>query len=200
MTAWDAPLRQWFTILDEYEAAQSAPGEPDVAYWYNERATLSTLAGALWRSGALVLEEYRTRRGGNGPDGTSGRADLWCRYEGSDYTIEAKQDAKMSYPATPASLAPWAAAQLTWASAQCSSDNFGGKTRLALVFMVPSLLAAPTDDVLVALSGAAEQLEADLKATYLKTAAPRSPINGRHFPGVILLGRLVTVADDPSCV
>jgi hypothetical protein len=175
-------------VLDAYRKANDSQ---DVAYWYNERATLSTLAGALWLSGGLVLEEYCTTRGSDGPDSGAGRTDLWCRLEGAEYTVEAKQHPKASYPALPRSLGPWATVQLAWASAQCLTDDFGAEKRLAMVFMVPSLLAAPSADALDEWIQAISSFPADLKAHYLGADAPQSPRNHRYFPGVILLGRMV---------
>ena len=47
----------------------------DSAHWYNERATLSVLAAAAWKSGGIALEEYSLRK----HDGRAGRADLWVK-------------------------------------------------------------------------------------------------------------------------
>lgn len=182
---WKKPLCEWFKVLDEYLEAN--PGEPDVAYWHNERATLSTVAGALWRSGFIVLEEYRTLRGGGGPDARRGRTDLWCRLGGDEYTVEAKQGWNLSYPCTPENLIQGANTQLKQAMAQCATDNYGGKNRLAMVFMVPSLLENPSNvDKWVQ---KVEDFRADLKAYYFKLPAPQSTRNQRYFPGVVLLAR-----------
>lgn len=191
LKAWEPVLRKWFDVLDTYHAAQEPP---DVAYWYNERATLSTLAGALWLSGSVVLEEYRTARGAGGPDAGTGRTDMWCRIADEKYTIEAKQAPKLSYPRKPATLATGAETQLAWAGAQCATDDFGGKNRVAMVFMVPSLIAAPTEVSLTAWVDATASFEADVKAHYLQVPAIESPVNKRYFPGVILLGRRIDCA------
>lgn len=66
----------------------------DVPWFYNERATLSYLAGALWRAHPdnLVLEEYacdKTR--GGAADATRGRRDIWFLLEGRQHWGEAKQ-------------------------------------------------------------------------------------------------------------
>jgi len=62
----------------------------DSLYWYNERASISTLAGAVWKCSEFSLEEYRTikkyRKGS-----WSGRADLWFTWENREYYVEAKQ-------------------------------------------------------------------------------------------------------------
>jgi hypothetical protein len=191
LAGWEAPLRRWFGVLDQYRDA--AHTEPDVAYWYNERATLSTLAGALWLSGCMVLEEYRTVRGGDGSR-AHGRADLWCKIGEAEYTVEAKQGPKLSYPAKHATLASWAELQLAAASAQCITDNYGGTNRLAMVFIVPRLREPSTDATLRKWIDAIRSFNADLKASYLDVNGPLSKTataRGRFFPGVVLLARLV---------
>jgi len=195
LAGWAAPLQRWFEVLDQYRDAASSG--PDVAYWYNERATLSTLAGALWLSGCMVLEEYRTVRGGDGSL-APGRADLWCKIGAAEYTVEAKQGPKLSYPAKHETLASWADLQLAAASAQCITDNYGGTNRLAMVFIVPSLRELPTDATLTKWMEAIRSFNADLKASYLDANEPQAKTataKGRFFPGVVLLARLVPRAE-----
>jgi hypothetical protein len=194
LKAWSEPLKTWFKILDQYHAHHVAKKDPDVAYWYNERATLSTLAGALWRSGdqALVLEEYSTSRVGNGPHAIPGRTDLWCKIGNTEYTVEAKQDEHFAYPAQPETLETRASTQLTWAEAQCATDKYGGPNRIAMAFMVPSLQNEPAKkDMCKWIDAVGRFKEAHMKAYYFKLPAVQSQINQRFFPGVILLGKLV---------
>jgi hypothetical protein len=185
-------LFEWFNVLREYRGDRQVNVEDDVAYWYNERATLSTLAGALWRSRCLVLEEYQTLRQGNGSKAGPGRADLWCKIAGVEYTVEAKQHLTLSYPAAPGSLKRWAEKQLDMAATQCLTDSYGGPNRLAMVFMVPSLLRAPTDESLAAWIDTAGKVDAEIKAWYLDATGPQSPKHRRYFPGVILFARIVS--------
>lgn len=150
------------------------------------------MAGALWLSGHLVLEEYATRRHGGGPLVGAGRTDLWCRIDANDYTIEAKQDVKLSYPATPRSLAARASMQLQTASSQCANDAYGAQNRIAMVFIVPSLNAQPSLPVLDAWINAVTAIDADIKAHYLSTAAPQSAKTMRFYPGVVLIAKVIT--------
>ncbi len=67
----------------------------DHLYWYNERATLSTLAGAVYslrseKKPHYVLEEYRSTKG-RGKGRWEGRIDMWLRLGKTDYILEAKQ-------------------------------------------------------------------------------------------------------------
>ncbi|MCL2722875.1 MAG: hypothetical protein FWD69_00410 [Polyangiaceae bacterium] len=187
---WEAPLWQWFKVLDQY--GDAVPD--DVAYWYNERATLSTLAGALWRSGGVVLEEYSTVRVDDGSRAleSHGRVDLWCKIGEADYTIEAKQ----GYCKGHKEFNSLAADRLKEASNQCNTDKYPGTYQLAMVFIVPSLKERPTDmrewvDVVQSFNADL----ADLKALYLDVEGPQSKMGeakDRYFPGVVLLARLVS--------
>ena len=76
---WPRLLKQWFWILNRWEEAD---GE-DAAYWYNERATTSTLAGAVWKCKGFALEEYRCSRL-YGKKASFGRADLWFQLDAHD--------------------------------------------------------------------------------------------------------------------
>jgi hypothetical protein len=64
----------------------------DCPWWYNERASISILAAAAWKSGHIALEEFSTekrqsRRDLKGP----GRCDLKVRIGTKDFLFEAKQ-------------------------------------------------------------------------------------------------------------
>jgi hypothetical protein len=86
------PIVEMFGIMDHYVDDQMASGGTDFPYHYNERATLSIFAGALWRSddANLVLEEFGTEK--KGADGDyKGRQDIWFRASGHSCFGEAKQ-------------------------------------------------------------------------------------------------------------
>lgn len=61
----------------------------DCPWWYNERASISTLAGAVWNAGGIALEEYASRKRKAGRN-TLGRCDLYFRIEKEEYVAEAK--------------------------------------------------------------------------------------------------------------
>lgn len=71
----------------------------DNPWWANERASLSTLAGAAWTlDNWCALEEFSTKKRGKIPsdkvdDGglTNGRCDLYLGNKKTSYVIEAKQ-------------------------------------------------------------------------------------------------------------
>src|SRR6266436_4286385 len=69
----------------------------DALWWYNERVSVGGFAGAVWRSGGIVLEEYSTEKfdGGGAPTKTAktviGRGDMDFFLGGRQFTMEAKQ-------------------------------------------------------------------------------------------------------------
>lgn len=91
-------------LLDSWREALKAYGRimgmEENAWWFNERATLSTLAGAAWRltDDWLAIEEYCTQKRGVVPrknvdpgELVHGRCDLYLSNKGTDYAFEAKQ-------------------------------------------------------------------------------------------------------------
>ena len=65
----------------------------DCLYWYNERATVGSLAGAIWRTGGFAVEEYREPKKRKGKH-YMGRTDLWFSLGENNrkcYVVEAKQ-------------------------------------------------------------------------------------------------------------
>lgn len=88
-------LRKWCELVEYYSEVTG-----DASYWYNERATLSTVASAAWQQGWVALEEYSTRKfRGFDPENQekpahgSGRCDIYlCSPHGQGgYACEAKQ-------------------------------------------------------------------------------------------------------------
>lgn len=83
-------LEQWLRSIRDYVRRTrewNPKNEPDYPYFYNERATLSSLAAAAWLSGGVALEECSAPK-----QGKSGRADLWLLLDDkAAFAIEAKQ-------------------------------------------------------------------------------------------------------------
>jgi len=68
----------------------------DAPWWYNERASISTLAGAVWSAGGIAFEEFSThktlrqlRKNAARTHG-HGRCDLYIYSGGYHFMIEAK--------------------------------------------------------------------------------------------------------------
>ena len=71
----------------------SSDGSDRLPYATNERATLSLIAGGIWRShpASLVLEEYACVKGA-AETSWKGRRDLWFQLGGHNCHVEAKQE------------------------------------------------------------------------------------------------------------
>ncbi len=92
------PLGQWEAVLREYAevhhlnwAGQGGDATGgDFGWWYGERANLSLLVGAVWRSGlGTAMEEYKTTKGvGSGK--YEGRADAYIMLGSGYFSVEAK--------------------------------------------------------------------------------------------------------------
>ncbi len=136
-------LSAWHGLLQRYAEVW---GWRDVPYWYNERATLSTLAAAVWASGGIALEEYRTDRGEDGEGVRKGRGDLYLSVGGEHFIAEAKQH--WSYPTRSAErIAGDPTNLLRRACADARAKRANGcpgcpdvlQRRLGVVFAVPCL-------------------------------------------------------------
>jgi hypothetical protein len=86
-------LEKMFVVVDRYVNRFLRDGYTEVPYKYNERATLSLLAGGIWLGGEsnLVLEEVASEK--RSKDGSyGGRDDIWFVAEGNVCYGEAKQE------------------------------------------------------------------------------------------------------------
>lgn len=85
-------LQQWVScnrkIVHRWEEYEDAP------WWYNERASLSVLAGAIWKAGGYAFEEFvgdKRVMKGRRKKFSAGRFDLEFDVSGSLFVAEAKQ-------------------------------------------------------------------------------------------------------------
>jgi len=63
----------------------------DCPWWYNERASLSTFAGAVWGCGGFVLEEYLNQKIPiDGIPQNNGRTDIYFQIGKHHFTAESK--------------------------------------------------------------------------------------------------------------
>ena len=85
-------LKQWQTIVAK--ASKEWAAERDAPYWYNERASLGLLAGAIWQLNGFAFEEYSTCRrifSKRGVSYKNGRCDIDFRFRSRYYVAESKQ-------------------------------------------------------------------------------------------------------------
>jgi hypothetical protein len=122
-------------------------GHEDNPWFYNERATLSTLAGAAWRlKGWIALEEFSTQKwAGRAASGgvesgelRSGRCDLHVANRTSAYAVEAKQAWQpIGQPAEPYGRVDEALVSAKRDARTLTVDE--ADVRIAAVFAVPFL-------------------------------------------------------------
>ncbi len=87
MSHWPCIMEEWMLAIERYTRIMN--GE-DAPYFYNERANVSVLAGAAWRSGWIALEEFQSKKGYRNKAKNNGRADLYFANESFEELIEAK--------------------------------------------------------------------------------------------------------------
>jgi hypothetical protein len=80
-------LNSWIENIDLY---LQYFGNSDCPWWYNERATLSSLAAAIWKNGGVALEEYSIDKGAKSKEWI-GRCDLFIGLQSNTFACEAKQ-------------------------------------------------------------------------------------------------------------
>lgn len=132
-------FKEWIKCVSEI-AEDWKP--KDVPWWYNERASLSVFAGAIWRAGGLCFEEYSDpkRRIGsrNRCFGSvySGRVDLYFSWRGFDFIAEAKDTYSgfsRSHDGARARLAHW----LEISRQDVRKIPGNGQRKLAILFARP---------------------------------------------------------------
>ena len=90
---YDEHLQHWATVLEEWlllnERFSRIKGGGASAFGYGERANVSLLAGAAWRSGYIAITEFAHLKESGG-DSQKGRADLEISTPDCTDVIEAK--------------------------------------------------------------------------------------------------------------
>lgn len=157
-------------------------GFQDNPWWFNERATLSTLAGAAWNLGWVAVEEFTTEKRKRAPDGVeegdvqNGRCDLYIRAKSRDYAVEAKQAWQRVGSRATGCRTAVAAMDKAWEDAsklQAGEGDF----RLAVTFVVPSVARAE------AKKGVRPTIERWLKERPLRGLHTKRQAYAHVFPG-----------------
>ena len=120
----------------------------DAPWWYNERASLSIFAGAIWKAKGSALEEFSmNKKAKEGKTLTSGRCDLWFSHGDHSYRAEAK-------PCWPAlqrdPLKTWSAIEKAMTKAEDDARRLPkekGTGRLAIVLASPRLARQYEDEM-----------------------------------------------------
>lgn len=134
-------LHAWLAAVERY----SRVFNEDNCWWYNERATLSTLAGAAWSlDGWVAIEEFNTSKRGNHLKGVEsgvlrrGRCDLVISSPETSFAIEAKQAWQPIGSGKDPQKYVRQGQALAWADCWLLSLNEADR-RFAVTFIIPTL-------------------------------------------------------------
>lgn len=206
---WKRLMRGWRRLLGQF-----TDDGVELGYWYSERASVSALAGAAWRSWptSLVIAEPGVHRGR--PDERyRGRQDLWLSLPSFSVDLEAKQVWPAESPPGDATLRR-VKRGLGEAQTQLRGMKQGMASRIsdyqvAAVFVVPWMAERPdwgAADYRYHVNELASMMWQNLgskaggqtfQATFalndeaFETYMPGGSRGDRFAPGVVLHGRLV---------
>lgn len=142
-------LNAWVKAIVRYTTAN----KHDNPWWYNERASLSVLAGAAWTlKNWLALEEFSTLKrhrtlepGVDSGSLRNGRCDLFVQSPNTSFAIEAKQTVQSIGARSDGYTFAYRAMRKAWADSGDLSNREASR-RFAVTFIVPYI---PTSEVLL---------------------------------------------------
>lgn len=204
-------LIAWVKAIRRYTSAN----EYDNPWWYNERASLSVLAGAAWTlKNWLALEEFSTlkrhRTLESGVDSGSlrpGRCDLFLQSPSSSFAIEAKQTVQSIGARSDGYTFVNRAIRKAWGDSGDLSSREAYR-RFAVTFIVPYI---PTSEVLrkedgegkvcpkkveLAIKGwltdqpiffGESHKHTDFAFIFPKLGNQHYSLNGKYYPGVVIV-------------
>lgn len=186
-------LESWFTLVNKYSTALNQ----DACWWYNERASISVLSGAAWRtSDWIALEEFSTKKHGENGGVKHGRCDLYLSNKTVSFVIEAKQAWQNIGDRTASNTAEANRMfALAWEDAAKLSKTEADH-RLAACFIVPRLPEAQVNEentpIEERLDDWLENIKTELKPDTIAWVFPEgtrnlTSSNDRIFPGVCLV-------------
>ncbi len=187
------PLRpifeKWIWMIPRYaKRTESVLAEPDYFFWYNERASVGSVAAAAWLADGVALEEYSAPR--RRASKYRGRADLWIVIDGEQFTIEAKPQWVGIGTRALNSATQSSQELLGIAKKDAASLRENGGCRVGLVFAVPSLPAGDRDRLESVVGGFLDETK-DLGVSMVwwfdTKHPPHDDGEGRLYPGVVML-------------
>jgi hypothetical protein len=195
------PLPGLKPVLDEWLALMCSDwGKEDAPWWYNERASVSQFAGAVWRRGGWVFEEYSVNRkspAGKHDGCRRGRCDLMFEFGDMRVVAEAKQ-----------LWLPWTlrgsafarvdhALRRAWLEVNTAPDVSGHYRRFGLVFVAPWVrrsLGSSPDVFDTRLRAFVDEMKTAYDAAIVAWAFPGAKrwmrskrYRGRYYPGVLMV-------------
>jgi hypothetical protein len=186
-------LKEWVSMLDD-----RSWGKSDGPWWYNERASLSYFAGAVWRCNGWALEEFTTSKKRRGKE-RYGRGDIIFGIGHNQFTAEAKQ----SWPSAGSkarNAKDFLLDALSDAREDCKQVPAYGARRLALVFASPYIPASEKDDaedpVARWLHGVSTITGAAIAWVFPRNGRNLLGDDGNIYPGGLLLLRPLRLKTD----
>ena len=181
-------LKQWQEIIEWWDAKNT---EHDASWWYNERASISQLAGAVWRCDGWAFEEFGTEK----ISAPNGRCDIAFGFGRRNFWGEAKQ----CWPAL--SQENYQAKEmvekhLRWARDEVLEGITGGYTGLAITFVSSKIAPSTADNI--GIDAVIKDLVRQLRAIQNVTLAWTFPVSkrnlkselgkykGYYFPGAVV--------------
>jgi len=137
---WTGSLPMFAKFLAKWVELAKDPewGRKDAPWWYNERASVSLLAGAAWLADGRAFEEFAIKKGRT-RSRRKGRGDLWFKVHSNPhyFIVEAKQ----IYPSVRArKLLPSilkALGEACHEAKEIDEEGMSRSHRIGLVFVVP---------------------------------------------------------------
>ena len=189
-------LEKWQELVEK--TAKSWIKDGDSPSWYNERASLSLLAGAIWLRNGSVFEEFSTYRKMDTKRGVPykrGRCDIEFKLKSQYFIAESKQ----CWPILGQSkqnAVPMVKSHLEQAKKEVAQVWANGYHSLAIVFAVPMIPVKYQNKMSENISELITQV-ADFKKTTVAWVFPKatrnlrpsnktSPYHNYIYPGVIL--------------
>lgn len=188
-------LNQWQSIVENTAKLWAKDG--DATWWYNERASLSLFAGAIWKCKGFAFEEFSVERKIDTKRGSrrkNGRCDIEFELKRKYYIAEAKQ----CWPTLgqhKEDAVQKVSSSLEQAEIQVAQVWEKGYHSLAMAFVIPRIPIGYTDETESSLLGLASEL-GNLPKTTVAWVFPKatrqlrpprtSPFYNLIYPGVIL--------------
>jgi hypothetical protein len=199
-----APFRSLKPVFEQWQKLSSSPewlSVGDAPWWYGERASLSSFAGAVWRSNGWAFEEFGSQKRTihkSKAGWTSGRVDIAFRVGRKYFLAEAKQYwPRLSNDRIDVTL-DGVSKILAEACNDVRKISEPGYIRMGMAFIVPSIHKSKKEHLAKGISDLMEGL-LNHKDTTVAWTFPEAaqkikadkPYHERIYPGVILIIRKV---------
>jgi hypothetical protein len=181
----DDVLWEWIALVER--SVRMWSGE-DVPWWYGERTSISTLAGAVWRAGGIAIEEFPSTKRETRERSARGRGDLSVRLGRRDYLFEAKLVWSLVGRRDPATALASSLDQARRDARRCRRPY--GERRVAALFAVPYVSRVDSksiDDVLEQWLARMPTIRPTRSAWVFPESSRRHAWKSHLYPGSALL-------------